>query len=57
MPIYNRLESYEKLYCNFRTSNRINKKVNFEDSTVATDKLLCMKNAGTQISMVFTSNE
>ena len=25
--------------------------------TVATDELLCLKNAGTQISMFFTSNE
>ena len=25
--------------------------------TVATDELLCMKNAGTKISMLFTSNE
>ena len=26
-------------------------------ATVATDELLCLKNAGTQISMFFTSNE
>ena len=27
------------------------------DSTVAMNELLCLKNAGAQISMVFTSNE
>ena len=27
------------------------------EHTVATDELLCLKNAGTQISMFFTSNE
>ena len=29
----------------------------FTQYTVATDELLCLKNAGTQISMFFTSNE
>ena len=30
---------------------------NYRKGTVATDELLCLKNAGTQISIFFTSNE
>ena len=34
MPIHNRLETYKKLYCNFRTGSIIDKKVKFESTLV-----------------------